>query len=376
MQERRPLIDDEVMRRLGLFFEKAAGLLRGAVRSGSPILIRFNNDADGVSGGLLISRALVRLGARPLDRQNNSALYAYGDASVDINALRNISEEKKPVIVIIDFGANEESVEALELLHSAGAAIVIIDHHPPARRAVELADAFVSPWAVEGGNSNYTAGLLAGEVAGRLGEEEVVQLQLVSLIGDRSRLIDQTAQPHELRRIAMVFDYISADPRLPQTLEFYEQVLGNKRKTDSLLSQASAKMAKALELARAHSRKRRLPNGIFLAVINLDKVLRPGEFPPKGKVVGTLHDELVEREKGPVIAIGHGERIISIRANPEAVRAGFRASHVIAELKEELTNAIESGGGHDVAASIRVNEGFGKLVLDELLRKIGELPRQ
>ena len=65
---------------------------------------------------------------------------------------------------------------------------------------------------------------------------------------------------------------------------------------------------------------------------------------------------------------------MSFRANSAAKKAGFSATRIIAEIKAELTNAVDSGGGHDVAASIRANEGFLKIVLDEAVGKISQIP--
>lgn len=367
---------DLILRKLRPEMEKAAGVIRSAAKGSRPLMLRYNNDADGMSAALAIRAALLRTAGEPrfmLEHINASAIYEQGDALADLSLISREFEGATPLFVLLDFGANQESCGALELLRKAGAQCVVIDHHPFSEAARGLCDSLVSPWCVEGGTSHYSAGLLAGEVAKLIAPVDVAGLQLVSLIGDKSTLIKRDAQPERLVKSAMVLDFLGSG-RARVSLEQCAAALADQAKLDSLYRQALSKIADAREAAAKQVKMKRLENGFGIAVINLGKVMRRGEFPARGTIVGAMLEELSSKEQGPLVVLGYGDDAMSFRANAAAKAAGFNATRIIAELKSELPNAVDAGGGHDVAASIRANEGFMKIVLDEAMRKISQIP--
>ena len=366
------LFSDDVLSRLEPLIGKAAKAIRDAVSSSRPIVLRYNNDADGICGGLSIYRAIMKLKpGYPLLRefQNNSAIYDFGDASGDLLLLRGISESR-PLAILVDFGANVESIEALKTVHAEGVEVIVIDHHPPCADALKLIDLFVSPWAVLGGTSHYCAGLIAGEVAKRMADVEVDGLQRIALAGDRSML-----QPfsEELRRKALALDYLADTTKPRNTLAKCELAVTDAGKLVETYRQAARKLADALGEAKEKTKRMELENGFLIVITDVVKNVERGTFPPKGKVVGALHDELAANEARPLVTIGKGRDSLTFRANAAAKKAGFNASKIIDGLKEELPNAILSGGGHDAAASLRADKGFGRIVLDEALKKIAQI---
>ncbi len=369
------ILADPVMKSLHPEMKRAAGIIHSAMRDSRPILFRYNNDADGMSAGMAIRNALLsELKGRPLllEHINNSAIYEQGDALADLSRLSREFEGVAPLFILLDFGANQESEAALELLKNAGAQCVIIDHHPFSEKAKGLCDSLVSPWCAKG-DSRYPAGLLSGEVAKLIAPLEVEALQLISLIGDKSSLLKPAEQPERLRKASLALDYL-ASGRLKTSLEHCEYAIRDEKKLDSLYQQALSRISDAKEAAKSQMKVKRLENGFTVAIINLGKAIRKGEFPARGTVVGAVMEELASKEAGPIVAIGYCDDAMSFRANSAAKKAGFSATRIIAEIKAELTNAVDSGGGHDVAASIRANEGFLKIVLDEAVRKISQIP--
>ena len=109
------------------------------------------------------------------------------------------------------------------------------------------------------------------------------------------------------------------------------------------------------------------PSTVFYGIV------RSGEFPGKGKICGEVHDDFDRKLNAPIVTVGYGDRMMHFRANSKAREAGFNANKLIGELKSEMSNAIESGGGHDVAAGLRVNEGFERMVLEEIIKKMQEI---
>ena len=376
------LVSDNVMSSLEPLFSTAAKAIRRAVAESRPVILRYNNDADGICAGLAIYRALMKLlaergvtveGAHRFfrDIQNNSAIYGLGDAMGDILIVRGMSE-LAPLVVLVDFGANIESMDGLKAAKEEKAEIVVIDHHPPFADALGLIDVFVSPWAVSGGTSQYCAGLIAGEVAKEMAGVEVSGLQRVAMAGDRSVL-----QPpsDELRKKALALDYLADTVRPRNTLEKCEEVLADPKRVAEAWGEATRKLAEAASEAKQNAKTRELENGFVVVISDMSKRLKIGLFPPKGKVVGALHDELSATEKRPLVTIGKGLDSVTFRANAAAKAAGFNASRIIDELKAEWPNAIQSGGGHDVAASVRMNKGFAKLLLEEAVKKISEIKK-
>ena len=370
------------MARLQPRIASAAEALRRAVSESRPILLRYNNDADGICAGLAIWRAIMKLlSAKGIpaseahrffrDFQNNSAIYGLGDAMGDALLVRGMSE-LRPLVVLVDFGANIESVDGLKAAKEEKTELVVIDHHPPFGDALKLIDVFVSPWAVPGGTSHYCAGLVAGEVAKAAAGVDVADLQRVAMAGDRS-----TLQPYseELRRKALALDYLADTVRPRNTLGKCEEILANPVKVSEAFGEAARKLAEAASDARQNAKTKELENGFVVVVSDMSKRLKIGLFPPKGKVVGAMHDELSATEKRPLVTIGRGPDSITFRANAAAKAAGFNASKIIDALKSEWPNAIQSGGGHDVAASVRMNKGFAKIILEEAVKKISAIKK-
>jgi len=376
------IFSDNVMKALEPRFIAASERIIGAINSSRPILLRYNNDADGICGGIALYRAITKLltgrGATKEEMhqffrefQNNSAVYELGYASGDILLLRGISD-LRPLILLVDFGANAESVEGLKTARDERAEIIMIDHHPYSAKALEFIDVFVSPWAVEGGSSHYTAGMLAGEVAKRIARVDVEELQRIALIGDKSIL----QQPEEqLKKKALVLDYLADSAKPRNTLSKCETILADAVQLDDAYRQAVQKLTEAVEAVKKDVKTRELENGFVIAIADLNKRLENGVFPPKGKVVGALHDELAAKETRPLVTLGKGQDAITFRANAAAKAAGFNASHIIDEIKNEIPNAITSGGGHDVAASMRLSKGFRGIVLEEVVKKIAAIKR-
>jgi len=368
--------DPAVLGRMDAAAGGVAGVIARALQERRPVLVRYNNDADGICGGLAVYRAALgvarALGIEPREvlreYQNNGAIYTEEYAGGDVLLLRGVSDEK-PLVVLVDFGANPESIPGLKLARGEGCSIAIIDHHPYSEQAVQLAEAFVSPWAVAGGTSDYTAGFVAGEVAKKLLPGiDVRELQGIALAGDRSKLFKAS---RELLDKALALDYL-ADTAYPRnTLAKCEALLADSKKLAESYGEANGKLSDAVRQAKATLKVRPLANGIVYATLDTSKLERTGPFPPNGKVVSFVHDDVAANESRPVVTIGRGRSdALSFRANTAARTAGFNASRFIEEMKKALPNAIESGGGHDVAASMRVRRGLVKFVLGEVEKKL------
>ncbi|MFA6036432.1 MAG: DHH family phosphoesterase [Candidatus Micrarchaeia archaeon] len=366
LKVQKQLVEDDVMSALAAPFDDAARRIRRAIFSFRPIMLRYNGDADGICAGLCIKRAIEHHIGRDAKRrlffaQNNPAVYSEGDALRDVSLLRMLPDQMgTPLVILVDFAANSESLEAIELHKGAANELLIVDHHPFDPKMPVLAECFVSPMTCNG-TSHYCTGLLAGEIAKRVAEVDIEEFQKIAMAGDRSKLIEADA---EHLRIAQALDFLAIYQKAVSTLDFYDTSLQDKKFMDSVYEQSVTKMKHSADVAKEFVKMREFQNGFILCKIRMDAAAKKGEFPTKGKTTGAVHDEFAANTDRPLVTLGYGERMISIRANPQALARGFNASKMIEALKADMSNSIESGGGHAVAASIKVNKGFGKIVLD------------
>ncbi|MCX6778572.1 MAG: DHH family phosphoesterase [Candidatus Micrarchaeota archaeon] len=371
------MLDDKVMRALKPKFSRAASMMLRALRLLRPITVRFHGDTDGICGAVCLYLAMKKVGGEDniIFEQNTSATYSPAEALRDVRASRaHPHYTLPPLFVLVDFASNDESVDAVRIVKTAGYELLIIDHHPPNCEVETEADLIVSPWEA-GGSSDYTAGLLCGEVAKRMAEVKVEELQRTALAGDRSQLMAATGS-HEkgrLERDSLALDYLASCRKFPETIEFYSETLGDRMALAGHYEKAHAKIMSIVGKAKEIAKERRLRNGFTVFTVRMDKVVKLGEYPTKGRATSFVHDELCSSKKGPCITLGLGGNSIVIRANGTAEKKGFNASKIIGGINEEMKNALEGGGGHARAASMRMKGEFSNIVLDELMKRIGEI---
>ncbi len=368
--EAQPIINDGIMKGLKPAIEEAARRILRARFLLRPIILRYHSDADGICAGLALHESLGKCEGRFLSVQNAHSIYDLSDAFRDINSVRSFAESAgPPLLILADLGSSPESVDAFGVVRGTGFETLVIDHHPISQTVFESIDFVLSPM-IAGATSYYTAGLLAGEVGKAMGGPDPSELQRISLAGDKSGL----AGPNpDASRKALALDYLGRYSKFQNTLEFYGSALRNEGMLSSIHSQANAKMKAAARIAKESLKVKELQNGFRLCTVDLQRAFKPGSFPGKGALCGEIHDGMSAEMNGPLVTIGYSGRLISIRANGEARERGFDANEIINSIRRELVNAIESGGGHDVAASVHVYDGFESIFLEELVRHIGEL---
>jgi len=353
----RPLVDDGVSRRLAPKFRELADRLRKAREGNRFVLLRFHHDADGISGAFALSEAL-RFSAH----QQNSAAYSVKDA---IRDLSNISHEDDPLVILLDFGMNAQSMEGLKLLRAAGVELILIDHHPPSRDAAAIADFFITPWEFSDGLdvSCYVAGYLAAEIAREMGADCEAYAK-IACAGDKSTILETGDRE---RKSALVLDYLAANSGFGNNLRFYKNVLSNRELFDSMFMQADEKIEEAADKAMK-AMKERLVREIAVYSIDLEKVVVKGEFPNRSKVATRVFERL--KRDAPLVVLGVGERTVIMRVNDAGCTKGIRADLIAKNILETMPDFAESGGGHGKAGAIRVKKGFTGAVVEEIIKII------
>ncbi len=358
------LVKDKCMLSLQGKLEKLAEHLILAANNKKRFVLRYHNDADGISAGLSVYRALKAQSDELaiVSIPSQSAVYKLGDALMEIG---NLGDASNAVFIILDHGANPESVSALKMLRSAGIELVIIDHHPHDKEAEQVANYFISPLNHEG-NSSHTVGLICYELARLMDEESAdVNLAYYSLQGDKSTFALKDREFKE----PIAIDYIANFEELP--LPFYEKTLKNKEMVNEAYLQAREKIENAMRLAEKFTDIRDY-GGYAVVIVKVSKFLRKGEFPTRGKIMNEIIAKNERLLNKPLVCIGITDDGVSFRANQSILQKGFDANKLIQELKVTFSGEIINGGGHSAAAALQANSDAMPAIIKEMALLIGK----
>jgi RecJ-like exonuclease len=351
-----PLFDDEVTTKLWPSMKEAALTLVCAKKLGRAVLLRFHGDADGICGAFAMTSVIA---CRAF--QQNSAIYSVRDALRDLSA---IGQENRPLIVLLDFGSSDASVEGLGFLKAAGVETLIIDHHPPGKSGIAPN---VSPFLVADDVSRYTAGYLACEIAVACGlpKERGMELARVACSGDKSDIL---ASNESDSKKALVLDFLASHVSFGNNLDFYRNVMAKDELFRSIMQQADESIEDAAEKAMARAKKQQ---GGQLEIVSfpLEALVKKGEWPSSSKITTRVYDKLCMQGERPILCLGYTERSIIIRLNDRAAALGLSANELAEKIKSVMADFVDGGGGHAKAGAIRVKRGFAKDVLNELLRQ-------
>lgn len=366
LREPDPLVDTTSMPSAAIFqtmqptFKQAAMFLQSAVITMTPILCRFDEDTDGITSALYIHSLLehfIKERGLPYPKSHFRAFQA--EAPIfehkHLQALQNEADDfaKKPIVLLLDHGASEESLPALEAAKADGFQLAIVDHHPPKTKALEQYDMAVHPFQ-NGGDSSACTSTLAYSIAANTHAVRKDWAEF-AMQGDKS--------PFAVKldfKEPIVLDYV-ADKEW--TLKKYGQLLDDKNQIDILYQRCLPLREKALQTAMT---KRKLEQFGPLTVQWLDISYVTDDYPPRGGIVQGLHEHF---EKGPaLVTVGYDDERVIFRVNQPALKLGFAANAWIGELKK-LPNAIASGGGHPGAASCRLKPKKKNTILEALQKK-------
>jgi RecJ-like exonuclease len=181
---------------------KAARIIRKAVFSAQPIILRHHADADGICSAVAIEQAvtaLIRESGGDFDADyflfkrapSKAPFYEIEDITRDLDfALKDHIRygQKLPLILLTDNGSTEEDLPSLKMAKVYGLSLVVIDHHHPDEIVDQYLAAHVNPYHVEG-DFGITAGMLGTEVARLINprvEQYIRHIPAIAGFGDRS----------------------------------------------------------------------------------------------------------------------------------------------------------------------------------------------
>lgn len=367
-------------------FYLIAQRLRKAVISGEPVLIRHHADADGISAGIAVEKAIndfmVEFGTNPaynLYRNPSKApFYETTDMLRDLSLskrLVNDFSQKKPLIVIIDNGSTHEDYFALKMMHALGFEIMVIDHHNPGEivngktSVCPFLSLHLNPY-IFGFDSKICASMLSYEVARLVNDKfENKLIPALAAISDRSEGIevDQYIKNsgktiEELRKIGVAIDFASYNLKFDAGEGVYEEFFTNNEIVSLISEETNRGMQIQLQSTMPYVKSQEI-NGIIFSYIDLEKYTVRFKYPPAGKVIGMVHDELSEgKENHAVITLGLLSDMIILRATKPVLPIAV----IIEHLKQKMPQANIEGGGHECAGTIKFVSAHSEKILEEI----------
>ncbi|MEI8330100.1 MAG: OB-fold nucleic acid binding domain-containing protein [Methanomicrobiales archaeon] len=395
------LIPSEVMEKLRPEMRKVAKIIRKAVFTSQPIILRHHADADGICSAVAIEQAvisLIRDSGGDFDAEyflfkrapSKAPFYEIEDITRDLDfSLKDHVRfgQKMPLVILTDNGSTEEDEPSYKIASVYEIPFVVIDHHHPDASIDKYLLAHVNPYHV-GGDFGITAGMLGTEVARLINpkvEPLIRHLPAVAAMGDRSEaperalflnLVKDNFPEQACKDIALALDYEQFWLRFNDGREIVKDILnltGNTERHKKLLSLlvngANTMIADQMSACMAHVDHRILKNDARLFLLDVEIHAHKFTFPPPGKTSGEVHDRLCQQNAGkPVVTIGFGPDFAVLRSRGVLMNI----PKMVRELRVEIPGGGISGGGHLVVGSIKFVEGMRSLVIEALIDKIAE----
>jgi RecJ-like exonuclease len=395
------LIQSDVMEKLRPEMKKVAKIIRKAVFTSQPIILRHHADADGICSAVAIEQAVIALikdSGGDFDSDyylfkrapSKAPFYEIEDITRDLDfSLKDHVRfgQKMPLVLLTDNGSTEEDEPAYKIASVYDIPFVVIDHHHPDATIDKYLKAHVNPYHV-GGDFGITAGMLGTEVARLIYpkiERHIRHLPAVAGVGDRSEaperqlfldLVQEQYPESVCKDIALALDYEQFWLRFNDGREIVKDILNltgtpdrHKKFVALLVEGANIMIEDQMSACMPHVVPRVLKNEAHLFLIDVEIYAHKFTFPPPGKTSGEVHDRLCRQNAGtPVVTIGFGPDFAVLRS-----RGVFmNIPKMVRELRNEIPGGGISGGGHLVVGSIKFVEGMREMVLEALISKISD----
>jgi RecJ-like exonuclease len=388
------LVQSDVMEKLRPEMKKVAKIIRKAVFTSQPVILRHHADADGICSAVAIEQAVVGLikdsgGDFDADHYlfkrapSKAPFYEIEDITRDLDfSLKDHIRygQKMPLVLL-----TEEDEPAYKIASVYDIPFIVIDHHHPDATIDKYLKAHVNPYHV-GGDFGITAGMLGTEVARLINpnvERLIRHLPAVAGVGDRSEaaerelyldLVRDQYPESACRDIALALDYEQFWLRFNDGREIIKDILNltgtpdrHKKLVALLVEGANTMIEDQMNASMPHVVPRILKNDAHLFLIDVEIHAHKFTFPPPGKTSGEVHDRLCRQHAGsPVVTIGFGPDFAVLRSRGVLMNI----PKMVRELRNEIPGGGISGGGHLVVGSIKFVEGMRDVVLEALISKI------
>ena len=279
-----PLVDSEVLRALWPEMRKLAKIVRRAVLTQQPIILRHHADADGICAAVSVETAVLQYirenGGDPdmdnfLFRRSPSKapFYEIEDVTRDLDMMLKDNVrfgQKFPLILLMDNGSTEEDMPSYKMTEVYNLDVIVADHHHPDDTIDKYLLAHVNPYHV-GGDFGVTAGMLGTEIARLIFpgiEKKILHFPAVAGVADRSEapelqqylsLIEGKYTIDECRDMALALDYEQYWLRFNDGREIVKDILNINNAEDRhnrlvalLVEEANAAINEQVETMMPH----------------------------------------------------------------------------------------------------------------------------
>lgn len=354
---------DRITKSMSDKIASAAHLLIRKLAFSSPILVRFHNDADGTGGALSMHAALKDAGSRLGSRGNviwimqRGVSYSAADAGADILVANNYSCLEKPLLILVDFGTTSDSNLGIGAIRDRFD-VIWLDHHPPSDGFEGIGlEHYINPWRF-GGNSNYTAGLLASEFCSMMSDADTRVFERASLIGDYSDYVDSSWNTD----VSTVLDFITSDPESAYgsdksnvTPQEIDAVLNDRKRFTEMLHYANMRLGEALDAGMKDIKAYQAGQHRVYVLDFEDIRSEDSRYPLPGRFASKLLDRVLASGDSEAVLIVHAGPYISIRLS-KGIGDRINLLGIINGIKGAYMSSVEAGGGHLYAAGIKVTD--------------------
>ena len=398
-----PLIESPVLEALWPEMRKLAKIVRLAVLTQQPIILRHHADADGICAAVSVETAVLQYirdnGGDP-DQDNflfrrspsKAPFYEIEDVTRDLDMMLKDDVrfgQKLPLILLMDNGSTEEDMPSYKMTEVYQLDVVVADHHHPDETIDKYLLAHVNPYHV-GGDFGVTAGMLGTEIARLINpsvESRILHFPSVAGVADRSEapeldsylaLIEGKYTRDECKDMALALDYEQYWLRFNDGREIVKDILNLNNASERhsklvtlLVTEANAAIEDQMNTMMPHVKDQVLASGANLFLADVEMFAHRFTFPPPGKSSGEVHDILCKRyENQPVVTLGLGPDFAVIRSRG----VKMNIPQMVRSMRDEMPGAGISGGGHLVVGSIKFVEGMRSEVIAKMIEKISEFP--
>lgn len=358
-------------------FKKAVDVIKGAISSERPILIRHHNDCDGLIAGLAMEEAcrnlMQKILIKPffnLSRNSCKApYYDFSDFVKDLNTIKRwrAKNGKNALVIILDNGSTSEDYFALECLYETGVDIVVVDHHNPDFEKDETSvckflNAHINPH-IRGFDSNISAGMLGFELANLLFPNNNYLLPAISGVADccigteiEEYIKLSGKSKTEIMKYSEVIDFVLHNSRFDLDENVFTDFFYNNKLIDIIYTEVEK-----LSLEKYDSLKEGIEESMLGKInfkfIDLNKYSERYSYPRTGKISEMI---LTNFKEGFVLA-NSGDSF-TIRQS----KTFIPVNDLISILKDKLPFANVKGGGHDNAGTLSFVGAYKERVLDEI----------
>ncbi len=351
----------------------AAEKMCRAYLSGTPIIIRYHNDGDGMSCAIALYRAFMHInGLGMCDGRavtwimSKEISYSKDALELDLSIARSYLSIEKPMLIMADMGTNLDSNDSIKKL-SGQFDILWLDHHSKPAGFDSASSIYINPLDFNG-TSSMSAGLICSMLANAVGTD-ANDIAQASLISDFSMYADSSNKRAHM--IATVVDYLSAKLDNPNARPMAaDGIIRDENKLIMIYNEVSEMFEKAIEIGSKIARKYAGMNNCSIYVVDFGKIAPElYGYPLPGRFTSRLHNIREQKNNGSTITVVYYKSYISIRVSRDISKATDLLG--IIDRIRDASDGRFSGGGHMEAASIKAGDSGMDEALSLLLGYLG-----